>query len=127
MNGQTPFVTVPITLMATLVLLHESNAAGGSKSQGVVQSTLLFGAQVSTGGVVSMRVTDWLQFVPLPQRSVMFQTRVATWGQVPIVVVLAIVITTFVPLHVSKAAGLSKLQAEPHTTVLSEGQVTIGG
>src|SRR5436190_19873880 len=98
--GHTPFVTVLIMLMATLVPLHKSNAVGRSKSQAVVQSAVLSGAQVSTGGVVSTRVTDWLQFVRLPQRSVTFQMRVATWGQVPFVIVLAIVITTFVPLHV---------------------------
>src|SRR5947207_444635 len=70
-------------------------------------------SQFTVGGPWSTRVTVWLQELVLPQRSVKSQVRVMTRGQ-RLVVVLAMVTVTFVPLQASKAVGGSNVQGEPH-------------
>ena len=45
----------------------------------------------------------------------------------PLVTVLSTVMVTLVPQQTSEAEGASKLQAEPHSTVLLVAQVITGG
>ena len=66
-------VTVPTRLIVTLVPQQSSNPVGRSNVHGVPQSTVLAGAQVMTGGVVSPTWMVWLQLVRLPQQSVISQ------------------------------------------------------
>jgi len=51
-----PLNAVPNSVMVTL-LQQASVTVGGSKIKGVPQATVLFGAQLSSGGVVSTTVT----------------------------------------------------------------------
>src|SRR5688572_24093237 len=83
-------------------------------------------AQVSTGAAVSTTVTVWLHCAELPQASVACQVRVAlkVLPQAALVTVLRIR-TVFVPPR-SDAAGGSKVQTLPHSTVLSATQVSVG-
>jgi hypothetical protein len=74
---QPPFVTVLSTARVG-VPSHASVAVGGSKDHTAVHSLVRGGAQVSTGGVVSVSVTTWLQLRLAPQASVKLQVRVAT-------------------------------------------------
>src|SRR5436853_457113 len=57
---QVALVTVPMTLMVTLVASHTSVAVGLVKAQAVPHSTVEFGVQVIVGAVVSITVTVWL-------------------------------------------------------------------
>jgi hypothetical protein len=75
--------------------------------------------QWTTGAVVSTMVTTWLKKELLPQQSVAFQVRVATFGQVPLVTVLKTETVTLLPQHVSVAVGGSKVHWLPHSTVLA--------
>jgi hypothetical protein len=54
-----------------------SLAVGGSKVQPAPHSTILFAAQIITGGLVSTTLTVWLQVLALPQPSVALQILVA--------------------------------------------------
>src|SRR6059058_990239 len=76
------------------------------------------GQLVNTGGVVSTTVTVWLHVLVLPHTSVASQVRVMVIGQTPLVTVLRTVMAALLPLQRSKAVGGSKLQTEPHATVL---------
>src|SRR6266853_753325 len=73
-----------------------SLAAGASKVQLLVHSTVLSGTQVMVGLVVSTTVTFWLQSAVLPQASVARQVRVASkvLPQWPAVLVAVLVSTT---------------------------------
>ena len=79
------------------------------------------------GWTQAATVTVWLQVLLLPQQSVACQVRVMDTGQRPLVKVLSTVMVTFVPQQASKAVGSSKLQVEPHSTVLLLAQVITGG
>src|ERR1041385_8620069 len=120
--GQVPFVTVLTT--ATVTVLHESDAVGGSKLHAVPHSTILLPRQRIAGGLVSTTVTAWLHWLKLPQTSVAFQVRVMTCGQRPLVTVLTT--TTATVLHVSEAVGGSKLHVPSHGTVLLAAQEMVG-
>src|SRR5260370_1392555 len=123
-----PLVTVPTTVIVTLLPQQASTALGRSKLQLLLQGTLLFVAQVMTGGVVSTTVTVWLHVALLEQQSVACQVRVIASEQAaPLVVVPVTEMVTFVPQQTSEAEGASKLQAEPHWTVLLLEQVMTGG
>ena len=82
--GHSPFVTVFNTFIAGL-RQHRSVAVGGSNVQFEPHNTVLFVAQVRTGGVVSTIVTVSLQVFVLPQQSRASQIRVMNCGQVPFV------------------------------------------
>ena len=73
---------------------------------------------------MSTNVTDWLQALELPQRSVRFQVRVRTRGQMPLVTVPATDTATLVPLQLSMPVGGSNTMGAPHATSLF---VTWGG
>src|SRR5207244_2534382 len=106
------------TVKVRLVPQHTSEAVGSSKLQEAPRLTVLFVAQVMTGGVLSTTVTFWLQDAWLEQQSVACQVRVIALGQAPLVVVLRRVMITLVPQQTSETEGASKLQAEPHSTLL---------
>ena len=122
-----PLVVVLVTVMVTLVPQQTSEAEGASKLQAEPHSTVLLLEQVMTGGVVSTTVTVWLQEALLAHVSAACQVRVMVcehWA--PLVVVLRTVMVGV--LQPPEAEGVSKLQAEPHWTVLSLEQVmTTGG
>src|SRR5260370_42024051 len=123
-----PLVTVPTTVIVTLLPQQASTALGRSKLQLLLQGTFLFVAQVMTGGVVSTTVTVWLHVALLEQQSVACHVRVIASEQaVPLVVVPVTVMVTLVPQPTSEAVGASKLQAEPHCTVLLLAPVITGG
>ncbi len=97
-----PLVTVPTTVMVTLVPQQASMALGGSKLQGVPQITPLPGAQVMSGGVPSNTWMLWLHVLLLPQQSVACHVRVMSRLQNwPLVTVLSTVIVTLLPQHAS--------------------------
>src|SRR5438552_1366300 len=97
-----PLVTVPTTVMVTLVPQQSSTALGWSKLQGVPHGTLLFVAQVMTGGAVSIIWMDWLHVALLPQQSVARQVRVISPLQLlPLVTVLTTVMVTLLPQQAS--------------------------
>src|SRR5206468_3904600 len=121
-------VVVLKTVMVTLVPAQASEAEGASKLQAEPHWTVLFVAHVMTGGVVSTTVTIWLHGALLEQPSVACQVRVITCEQaVPLVVVPTTLMVTLVPAQTSEAEGASKLQAEPHWTVLFVAHVMTGG
>jgi len=64
------------------------------------QGTVWFGPHVITGGTVSTTVMVWLQFVALPQQSLMTQLRVIATGQLP-----AAFVTVLTTLMMMLAAG----------------------
>src|SRR5256885_126870 len=112
-------VTVPTTVMVTSAPQQASTALGASKVQLSPHDTLLFVAQVMTGGMVSTTVTVWLHDALLEQQSVARQVRVTAREQaVPLVIVPSSTMFTLVPQQTSDAEGTSKLQLEPHFTVL---------
>src|ERR1051325_115744 len=88
-------VWVFATNMEMLVPQHTSKAVGGVKTQALPHVTVMSGAQVTTGGVVSTMVTAWVQVTPAPLQSTASQTCSAFWLQglpaVLLVVVLMIV------------------------------------
>jgi hypothetical protein len=113
-SGLIVFVTVR-TLIVTLP--QPSVAVGGSNVQGTLQSTLLFVAQMRTGGVVSTTVTVWLQVTLLVHASVACQVRVILRGHSPFVTVLKTEIATLVQQFV-RMVGVSKFHAVLQSTVL---------
>src|SRR5580765_4250664 len=81
-------VVVPVTVMVTFVPQQTSEAEGASKLQAEPHWTVLFVAQVITGGVVSTTVTVWLHETVLEQQSVACHVRVTTSEQAaPLVIV----------------------------------------
>src|ERR1035438_9268411 len=80
--------------------------------------------QLTTGGLVPTMVTVWLQVLLLPHWSVSSQVRMMEPEQRLLVTVLATETVTLLPLHRSSPVGGSKVQGEPHATVLL---VTVGG
>src|SRR4051812_5892301 len=86
--------------------------------------------QNRTGGVVSTTVTVWLHVAVWPQSSTALQVRVMTFGQVPLVTVLRTVTVTFPGPPVAglgqgfTGVGGSKVQVEPHSTVLLVAQMS---
>src|SRR5512137_1404201 len=105
-------------MMETLVPQHTSEALGQSNFPSHPHPTVLLVAHTITGGVVSTRVTIWLQVALLVQQSIARHVRVITHGQEPLVTVLSTVIATLVPQHTSTALGGSNVQVLPHSTVL---------
>src|SRR5262245_48863539 len=123
--GHKPFVTVFNTLIAGL-RQHRSVAVGGSNVQFEPHSTVLFVAQVRTGGVVSTIVTAWLQVLVLPWRARASKTRVMNCRQVPFVNVPNI--ETPCRQQLSVAIGVPNSHGWPHSNVRSGGQeVNTGG
>src|SRR5258705_2545398 len=123
--GQSPFVTVFNTFIAGL-RQHRSVAVGGSNVQFEPDWTVLFVAQVRTGGVVSTIVIVCLQVFVLPQQSRASQIRIMNCGQVPLVNVPNI--ETPCRQQLSVAVGVPNSQEEPHSKVRSGGQnVNTGG
>src|SRR6266404_9553767 len=106
-------------MMMRLVPQASPGAVGGSKLQAVPHSTVLLVAQVIVGGVVSRTVTVWLQVLLLPHGSIAAQVRVAlkVLPHSPFVLVPRMTMR-FVPQASPGAAGGSKPQALPHSTVL---------
>src|SRR5439155_19437981 len=106
--------------MATVTLPQVSLAAGASKSQALVHSTVLLPTQVMTGLVVSCTATFWLQSAKLPQASVARQVRVASkvLPQCPVRLVTVPRMVMVALPQVSLAAGVSKVQLLVHSTVL---------
>src|SRR5260370_40569782 len=73
-------------------------------------------------------VTVWLQVSVLVEQSVACQVRLMICVQpVPLVLVSTTVIVTLEPQQTWEAEGASKLQAEPHWTVLLVAQVITSG
>src|ERR1051326_1382162 len=114
--------------MVTVTLPQVSKATGGSKSQMLVHSTVLLGAPVMVGFVVSWTVTVWLQSAVLPQASVARQVRVVSnvLPQCPAELVTVPRMVMVTPPHVSLAVGGSNAQALEHSTDLLPTQVMIG-
>src|SRR2546426_7959922 len=114
--------------MATVTLPQVSLAAGASKSQALVHSTVLLPTQVIVGLVVSSTVTFWLHSAKLPHSSVARQVRVESkvLPQSPVVLVVVLTTVTVALLQESLAAGASKSQMLVHSTVLSPTQVMVG-
>src|SRR5437667_12437134 len=114
--------------MVMVTVPQVSLAVGGSKSQTLEHSTVLFGTQIMVGLVLSTRVTFWLHSAKLPQASVARQVRVASkvlpqWP-VKLVTVPTMVMVTLP--QVSLALGGSKDQVLVHSTVLLVTQVMVG-
>src|ERR1051326_682336 len=117
-HGVGLLVMVLSTVMATFVPQQPSSAVGGSKVQALPHWTVLLGAQVIIGGVVSTIVTVWLQRgEAFPQQSVACHCRVAmvVHGEPAVFVTVPIVASvTFVPQQASRTVGGSKVQGSPH-------------
>src|SRR5919109_785514 len=106
-----------------------SLAIGGSKDQTLAHSTVLSGAAVIVGLVVSTTVTVWLHSAVLPQASVARQVRVASkvlpqWPAVFVTVLRMAIVT--VP-QVSLAVGGSKEEGLVYLKVLVVMPVMGGG
>ena len=73
----------------------------------------------------------WLQRLKFVEESCARQVRVAlkVWPQKPVVFVEVETIETviFVPSQISTAAGVVKLQGNPHSTISASGQMIRGG
>jgi hypothetical protein len=119
---------VNCTVIVTFVPQHASNAVGASNVHAVPHWTVLFGAQATTGGAVSVTITVWLQVAVLPQQSTACQLRV--WVRVQptmFVVVLVIVTVTFVPQQRSEAVGGVNVHGVPQLKLRLLAQVSTGG
>src|SRR5438045_569906 len=114
--------------MRRLAPSHWSIATGGSKSHANPNSTVLFVAQIRAGGVASITTNVCVQVALLLQPSSASQVRVTE--KVPpqnpteFVVVLVAAIVMFASRQAVNAAGGSKFQSLPHSTVFPEAQVT---
>src|SRR5437899_2517712 len=73
-----PHNPLVVVTFVTVTLPHVSLAVGASKVHADVHSTVLSGAHVMIGAVVSTTVTFWLQRALLPQASVASHVRVAS-------------------------------------------------
>jgi hypothetical protein len=125
-------VTVPTTVMETLVPSHTSTADGRSNAHGKPHSTTLSSAQIIWGGRVSTIEMVWLQTLLLPQLSVALHVRtmfvnVGQRGTAAVVIVLIMRMTTFVPSQASAAKGAVKVKGLPHSTIRLSPQVMFGG
>src|SRR5439155_1006480 len=101
---------------------------GGSKLQALPHSTVLSATQLIEGGVVSATVTVWLQVLVLLQASIAAHVRVAEKVVPQRLLVTVVRITSRLVPHPSFGwLGGSKLQALPHSTVLSPTQLIDGG
>jgi hypothetical protein len=74
--------------------------------------------------VVSTTVTVCVQVTVLLQASVTIQTRVRTCAHVPLLVVLSAAMEQAGLQHVVTGTGGSKIQSDPHWTVLLVGQIS---
>src|SRR5207244_1643797 len=120
-------VTVPNTVIVTLVPQQASVAEGGSKLQVLPHSTVLLVAQVKTGGCVATAVTVWLQVALLLQQSVACQVAVAEYEQSLPVVTMLETMACAGTQQPPEALGGSKLHVLPHSTVLLVAQVKTSG
>src|SRR5439155_1314119 len=104
-------VTVPTMTIATFAPSQPSLAVGRSNDHAVPHSTVLFAAQVNTGGVASTALTVWLHVAALPHASVAAHVRVALklWPQPALVTVPTMAIATLAPSQPSLAVGGSKV------------------
>src|SRR5439155_886009 len=126
---------VPQRLLVTVVRItsrlvpHPSFGwLGGSKLQALPHSTVLSPTQLIDGGVVSATVTVWLQVLVLLQASIAAHVRVAEKVVPQRSLVTVFRITSRLVPHPSFGwLGGSKLQALPHSTVLSATQLIEGG
>ena len=73
---------------------HASRAVGASNIHGLPHSTVLFVAQVNTGGVMSVTVTVWAQVMLLLQQSVACHVAVMTCEHGPPTVPSAFALVT---------------------------------
>src|SRR5258706_3521098 len=108
--------------MSTVTLPQESLADGRSKPNAPPASTDLSAEHTITGAVMSATVMVWLQVAELPQASVARQVRVAL-KVLPQAALVTVPSMLMVP---SLVEGASKVQAEPHSTVLLATQVITG-
>ena len=110
-------------VIETFVPSHKSMAVGGVNVHALPHSTTRLDAQMSTGGVVSITVTVWLQ-VSVPR-----QVRVALklFPQKParFVIVLTTVTVRFVPPQKSVTVGGVNVHAAPHSTTRSGAQMRL--
>jgi hypothetical protein len=81
------------------------------------------------GAVVSITVTVWLQRAAFVQASTASQIRIAlkVLPQAALVVVLTMRSVTLLPSAMSVALGALKVQAVPHSMILSATHVRVGG
>ena len=114
---QIGFVTV-LRMTIRLVPQESAGALGGSKDQGVPNSTVRLVPQVMVGKVLSSTVTVCVQVFVRLHRSTAAHNLVAVklLPQIGLVVVFRIK-TMLVP-HESIAVGVSKIHAVPHSLVL---------
>src|ERR1035437_3937944 len=84
-HGQAPLVPVLLRVTATLVPQQASEAVGGVKFQVEPHWTVMLGAQVMTGGVVSTTLTCRVQLLVWPRQSVAFQVSVIIHGHMLLV------------------------------------------
>src|SRR5258708_5851397 len=100
-------VTVPRTAIVMLLPQQASKAVGVSKVHPVPHSTTLGPAQVTTGGLVSMTLTVFVQKGALEQQSTAFQVTVMILlhGTTPLVTMLTSDTVTLVPQQASTAEG----------------------
>ena len=124
----TRLVLVLRIVMLTFVPEQRSLAVGASKFQPLPHSTVRLPPQESVGGVVSTRVTVWLQVARLVQASTASHVRVAVNApaQAPALVTVPTMRTTGLGSQWSATLGASKAQAAPHSTVLAAPQVSTG-
>jgi hypothetical protein len=126
-----PFVVVLTIVIITFGPLATSTAVGVSKLHGNRQFTVLFGAQVMVGGVVSRTVTVCAHVTLLLQLSASSHVRVAlkVFPQNPLVLVTVLTMrkVRFPPLHTSVPLGGSKFHGVPSSTVLFGAHVATGG
>src|SRR2546427_5889156 len=118
----------PTLAMAQLsVALGVANKAMAVHWPASVGTVISCGQPASSGGVVSVTVTVWLQRAVKPQSLVACQVRVAAkpLPQRPgeFVTVLRAVMTTFA--QPSLAVAVSNSHEVPHSTVLSGAQVSV--
>src|SRR6058998_3523263 len=101
-----------VPTIVTVALPQVSLAAGASKSQALVHSTVLSPTPVITGLVVSCTVSFWLHTPKLPHSSVARQVRVASKVRPQREAVFVIVPTRLMVAlpQVSLALGASKVQ-----------------
>src|ERR1035441_679072 len=118
-------VTVLTTVIVRLVQ-HASLAMGEVKCHTWPPLTVRLLAHVSTGGLVLITFTVWLQVLVLLQQSMACHVRVMVCGQEPLVTELRMVGWTL-GQQGSTTVGCSKIHAVPQSTVLLVGQLRKDG
>ena len=121
------FPQVALVTVFTVFSVVRYSTEGSSKVQALPSSTVLFAAQRMAGALKSTTVTVWLQLPLLPQASVAFHVRVATNPAPQRLLVTVPTALIVLELHPSLAVGISKIQPEPATTVLSATHWITGG